>query len=228
MARWGPGNDWGIADGRRRLTREESHARTRELLLESASRLFAELGVEATPVEAIAEHAGFSRGAFYSNFANKDELVVSLIQSYTEAHLAQSEEIAAAASSSGTVLFQALFERAQQRRLDRPWEALLFIEFWLYAARNPTLLPTLQKRVDSRVKLIEKLVIERFERMGIDSPAAPDHVAAAVLAIDEGVSLLSMIDPDRYPRTAFFEVLTFLEGVMTGAPPVDVERSAEA
>lgn len=204
-----------VPERRRRLTREESHARTHALLLESASRLFAEFGVEATAVEAIAEHAGFSRGAFYSNFANKDELVIELIESYTAAHIAQAEEIAGSVPS-GEALFEAMSERAQQRRLDSPWESILFVEFWLYAARNPTLLPTLQQRLESRLKLIECLVVERFDRMGVDLPTAPADVAAAVLAIDEGIGLLSMVDPDRYPRNAFFEVLEFLEGLVTG------------
>ncbi len=60
---------------RRRQTREESQAETRERLLESASKLFCKHGVEATSIDQVAEEAGYSRGAFYSNFETRDALV---------------------------------------------------------------------------------------------------------------------------------------------------------
>lgn len=53
-------------------------ARTRERLLDAALTLFAEAGVDATSIEAICEHAGFTRGAFYSNFSDKASLIDAL------------------------------------------------------------------------------------------------------------------------------------------------------
>lgn len=52
--------------------------RTRERLLDAAFDLFAEEGFEAASIEAICERAGFTRGAFYSNFADKAELFITL------------------------------------------------------------------------------------------------------------------------------------------------------
>ncbi|MFS0735249.1 helix-turn-helix domain-containing protein [Microbacterium sp. 1P10UB] len=52
--------------------------RTRRRLLDAAADVFAEDGLDATSVEAICERAGFTRGAFYSNFASKDELFLEL------------------------------------------------------------------------------------------------------------------------------------------------------
>lgn len=57
-----------------RLTRAQSQERTRTLLVEAATRLFMERGFTATSLEVIAEEAGFSRGAVYSNFASKAEI----------------------------------------------------------------------------------------------------------------------------------------------------------
>ncbi|BDV31675.1 TetR/AcrR family transcriptional regulator [Microbacterium terricola] len=51
---------------------------TRAKLLDAAAQLFAEVGLDAASVEAICERAGFTRGAFYSNFASKDELFLEL------------------------------------------------------------------------------------------------------------------------------------------------------
>ncbi|SFS15386.1 transcriptional regulator, TetR family [Microbacterium sp. cf046] len=51
---------------------------TRQKLLDAAALVFAEEGLDAASVEAICERAGFTRGAFYSNFDSKDELFLEL------------------------------------------------------------------------------------------------------------------------------------------------------
>src|SRR5579864_4339276 len=63
---------------RRRMTREESRARTRELVLDSASVIFRRDGFHQASIDEIAEEAGFSRGAVYSSFANKEEFFLAL------------------------------------------------------------------------------------------------------------------------------------------------------
>ena len=62
-----------------RLTRRESRDSTRARLIESAGRVFVRAGFDAASVEQIAEEAGFSRGAFYSNFKSKDGLFLELL-----------------------------------------------------------------------------------------------------------------------------------------------------
>src|SRR6516165_5457025 len=66
---------------RTRPTRDD----TREKLFEAAARVFEEEGIGGASIEAIAAAAGFSRGAFYSNFASKDELIIAML----EDHVAQ-------------------------------------------------------------------------------------------------------------------------------------------
>lgn len=51
---------------------------TRQKVLDAAAQVFAELGMDNASVEAICERAGFTRGAFYSNFDSKDDLVIQL------------------------------------------------------------------------------------------------------------------------------------------------------
>jgi AcrR family transcriptional regulator len=64
-----------------RLTRKESQEVTRERLVASAIELFAQSGVAATSLNAVAEHAGFSRGAVHGNYASKDELAAAVAES---------------------------------------------------------------------------------------------------------------------------------------------------
>jgi len=65
-----------------RLTREQSRAQTRERLLASAAVVFAREGYAGASVDRIAEEAGYSKGALYSNFASKDELFFELFDYY--------------------------------------------------------------------------------------------------------------------------------------------------
>jgi AcrR family transcriptional regulator len=69
---------------RRRLTREESKARTRKELLRAANRLFVRNGFVATSLADIAEEAGLTKGAVYSNFESKEDLFLALLHETDE------------------------------------------------------------------------------------------------------------------------------------------------
>lgn len=63
----------------RRLTRREQQEQTRVRLIDAANRMFAEGGIIAASLRNLCARAGFSQGAFYSNFTSKDELLLSVI-----------------------------------------------------------------------------------------------------------------------------------------------------
>jgi AcrR family transcriptional regulator len=65
---------------------------TRARLRDAAYEVFAEVGLDAASVEAICERAGFTRGAFYSNFASKDELFLELAAAVADRKLARVTE----------------------------------------------------------------------------------------------------------------------------------------
>src|ERR1700753_61883 len=65
---------------RTRPTRDD----TREKLFEAAARVFEQHGIGSASIETIAAAAGFSRGAFYSNFKSKDELIIAMLEDHVE------------------------------------------------------------------------------------------------------------------------------------------------
>jgi AcrR family transcriptional regulator len=69
-------------DSPRRQPKGDKRDRTRAQLLEAARSLIREKGYEHTTLEAIAERAGMTTGAIYGNFKNRDELFISLGQTY--------------------------------------------------------------------------------------------------------------------------------------------------
>src|SRR5450830_1830121 len=65
---------------RQRISREQSREQTRERLLEASHAVFTQKGFALTSVEDIATAAGYTRGAFYSNFTDKTELFFELLR----------------------------------------------------------------------------------------------------------------------------------------------------
>src|ERR1700683_5291089 len=113
---------------RKRLTREESRARTRELVLESASAIFRRDGFHQASIDEIAEEAGFSRGAVYSSFANKDELFLALHDREAQRRV---QLIAERLLEDGTLQDAALAAARTfyERHLAAPGWSLLMAEF---------------------------------------------------------------------------------------------------
>src|ERR1700726_210564 len=65
---------------RKRLSREDSRDRTTQRLLAAAGKLIAKRGLSDASLEDIAEEAGYTRGAFYSNFSSKGDLFIELLR----------------------------------------------------------------------------------------------------------------------------------------------------
>jgi AcrR family transcriptional regulator len=126
---------------RRRLTREESKARTRQELLRAASRLFLRNGFVATSLADIAEEAGLTKGAVYSNFESKEELFLALLAGDANGRpYAAQEELAPSDTSTIQGTTAAVRGRAWGERLaglkPNRRNVALFLEMNAFALRN--------------------------------------------------------------------------------------------
>lgn len=95
---------------------------TRTRLMEAAAEVFAEAGLQAASVEAVCTRAGFTRGAFYSNFASKEELFLTLLGAEFDQRTTELRTHAAA-------LEQRFRER--DHPIDPPEAARLIVEFFM-------------------------------------------------------------------------------------------------
>jgi AcrR family transcriptional regulator len=126
---------------RRRLTREESKARTRQELLRAASRLFLRNGFVATSLADIAEEAGLTKGAVYSNFESKEDLFLGLLAGDVEGRpYAAQEELAPSDTSTISGATPVARARAWGTRLaglkPNRRNVALFLEMNAFALRN--------------------------------------------------------------------------------------------
>jgi AcrR family transcriptional regulator len=118
------------------LTREESRALTRAKLLASAREVIGREGYDAASIDRIAEEAGFSKGAFYSNFASKEEIVLELLETTS---LRDVEEIAALIGDPRDPLkvIEVVSEWSRKRSA-QPGYGIVALELFRRASRDKT------------------------------------------------------------------------------------------
>jgi AcrR family transcriptional regulator len=176
-----------------RVTRADSRARTRARLLEAAAEVFVERGFHGASVEEIAERAGFTRGAVYSNFRDKAELLQTLLDERMARGVAEVTDIVSNAAGPAE-MFAGLRARAASIEPDADW-LVLRTEFWLYAMRHPEARPGLADR-DRALRAQYAAAIEaQFDAVGLEPPAPLDQLALVVQLLDEGIPARRWIDP---------------------------------
>ncbi len=117
---------------------------TRQKLLDAAAQVFAEEGLDAASVEAICERAGFTRGAFYSNFDSKDELFLELAGRVARARVESVRERVALLEREGGMHLVAtdpltIVEQVLDVSGDDRLAILLMSEIRIHALRDPQL-----------------------------------------------------------------------------------------
>ena len=120
-----------------RLTRAESAALTRRRLLEAAQRVFFARGFHGASLEAVAEEAGLTKGAVYSQFASKADLFLAYQEERNQRTIERAG-LRLAELRSGGWPPDVIIEHWRNRLLNEPAEqSLLVIEFWASACRDP-------------------------------------------------------------------------------------------
>lgn len=116
---------------------------TRQKLLDAAALVFAEVGLDAASVEAICERAGFTRGAFYSNFETKDELMLALTERVAGEKIDEVAERVTVLQARGEDLEAgALVRQLLDVAFDKKQGILLTSEIRTRAMRDPRLAQT--------------------------------------------------------------------------------------
>jgi AcrR family transcriptional regulator len=184
---------------RTRPTRDD----TKERLFGAAAEVFEQQGIGSASIEAIASAAGMTRGAFYSNFGSKDDLIIAMLEDHVERSLKHHRELLAKHREPAD--FIAALRTAERSRHDPLGRApLLHIELILFAARAEKRRPELAKRLRERRALVTEILAGQ-------AIADPAWASAMVLALEDGFRLHRLIDPASTPADSFFRALTELQ-----------------
>src|SRR5665213_1930073 len=194
---------------RTRPTRDD----TREKLFEAAARVFGEQGIGGASIEAIAAAAGFTRGAFYSNFKSRDELIIAMLEDHVEQSIRRNLDLLAQHKNIADFI-DALktMDRSRQDPLGR--SPLLHMEMILFVARAEKRRPELAERLRARRKLIADIVATTSKNSGKNGSPDPTWTGAIVLALEDGFRLHRLIDPQTTPADSFLRAIGDLQRAM--------------
>ncbi|MGO9788456.1 MAG: TetR/AcrR family transcriptional regulator [Solirubrobacteraceae bacterium] len=189
-----------------RVTRRRPETRAR--LLDAAFGVFAARGFGRASIEEVCEAAGYTRGAFYSNFDTLDELFFAL---YTQRSELLAHHVAAGLTHAPTDLPQLVAQAVQALMVDRDW-ILVSTDFRLYAARNPEVAAALSAHRNKLRDALATSLAPAIDRSGLPaSLRTRDGLARAVMALHDGATteLLLDTDPARF-RSWLTDLLTAL------------------
>lgn len=178
----------------------------RRRILESAGRLFMDHGFQETSLDAVAKDAGFSKGAVYSNFENKDELVFELLASEIDERISEVGTVMSQESQAehrGRVAGERLSHIVES---DPSWQ-VFFVELWLRCIRKPAL----RGRFAAKRRLMRARIAELLEVQATSSghrlPLPAEHLASYVLALSNGLGMERLIDEEAVPLNLMGKLL---------------------
>lgn len=197
---------------RKRLTREESRAQTRERLLDAGRQLVVANGYGGASLRDIAAQAGYSQGAFYSNFASKEALLLELLWQHMGAQEAQLAALLAAPQTPEQRLAQ-LERWARTLNQDADW-CTLSIELQLHAQRSQAFAVEYQKVWDAHRAALGRFIGQLFDALGHVPPASPDELAAGFMALSHGLALQAVA---TRTETSGRLIMVLLRGLIASA-----------
>jgi AcrR family transcriptional regulator len=178
------------------LTTDRRRQLTREYLLQAAAQVFAERGFHAATLDEVAAAAGFTKGAVYSNFKNKEDLFLALLED------AYSRELAALKDTMehSDVPPEARigdFVALIGGELDRvPNMGALYLEFHLYALRNPAARARMNELEQQDVRAIAEILEAEREQRGIEIDEPAERTARIIVALFRGISMMRTANPE--------------------------------
>ncbi|CAN7537497.1 TetR/AcrR family transcriptional regulator [Variovorax paradoxus] len=209
---------------RTRLTREESRAQTRERLVETAQQLFVSNGYGGASIRDIADKAGYSQGAFYSNFSSKEDVLLELLRRHMEAEATQLFSVMGNEQQEPGQMLAELEAWASTLNHDADW-CMLSIELQLHANRSRSFAAEYQKVWNKHRSELGGVIGQLFGKLGRTPPAAPDELAAAFMALSHGLALQRISTrPDPSGRL----IMVFLRGLIAGAEDLGTAAAAPA
>ena len=199
------------------LTRADRQARTRDELVDAADALFTTNGFHATSVDAVADAAGYTKGAVYSNFASKEDLFLAVYALRVDRRVEEMEKTLAAGETAYEGMERLIVDLEHRR--DDGWLAVFF-EFWAHVLRHPELRERFaeehRRGVEPLAAAMQRMADERGEAV----PEDPTKLATARLAMLTGLQLERMTQPELVDEGLGLRMLrlSMNEGGLDGLP----------
>ena len=201
------------------LTPERRRQQTRDHLLAAAAEVFAERGFHGATLDEVAGVAGFTKGAVYSNFKSKDDLFLALLESrYASGMASLRNRLETSGDPHHAADFLGHLTADLEDSAAGDW-GRLYLEFVVYALRNPEARDRLAELERADVDELAALLATERERHGISDVHPVDHAARFVVALMRGLWTMRLVEPEVVDDEVVVAVLDFLERALTGYRP---------
>ena len=201
-----------MAAERKRESRAEKQARTRTELIGAAAKVFARRGYNGASVEEIAEQAGYSHGAVYSNFDGKADLFLAVFEEYMAERVRELAETQMALPEGAPLEARARALADQwMERLARDRESvLLHMEFIANGDRDPELAGRFGTRSAAMREALALYIESYQEEAGAELPIAADDLAMVLRALGIGLAIESLVSPDAVRHDLYGDFVELL------------------
>ncbi|GBF51246.1 transcriptional regulator, TetR family [Leptospira ryugenii] len=189
------------------MKRKESQQLTVSRILESAEKNFADYGFHAASVETITMEAGYSRGAFYSNFESKEDLFLKLVESRMDQILMELDLILTTELPPNQKLDH--IRTYYRKNAQNPKFALIMSEFFQLAIRSHEIKEKIRKinRVYNQ-KLAS--IVDHIFNDSKEKPALSSYeITVMLLSLGEGLMLQHLSDPKKFNDAAISKTIDF-------------------
>lgn len=202
-----------------RLTRKEQQERTRDALIRAGARAVAERGLHRASIDEIARDAGFTKGAFYANFANKDALVLAILERHFSTAIEDVDDAVASHDAVEDQARDAGLKFADQMASDPAW-GRVFVELVGHATRDEDFRREMLARIQPLRERVAAVYAQRAAELGIVPTHSPDEIARMTSTMASGVAVQRLIDPEGVPDDLFGTMLVlFFAGLQATAGP---------
>ncbi len=203
-----------------RRSRSEMQAETRRRLLDGAAEVFRARGFQGASVEAITRQAGFSRGAFYSNFESKEQLFVELLQDRVYAGYRRLLEDSPDVGATPLERLRINAEKAadRQRSDEDRWLFELWLELLAHAVRHPEFSQLAAGFWSGNRALLSQMIEGAVAEAGTELPGDATDLATAQIALDIGLAVQHLVDPEAVPLELYPKLYVLLFGSLVSPP----------
>ena len=179
------------------LTPERRRQQTRDHLLAAAAQVFADRGFYGASLDEVAAVAGFTKGAVYSNFESKEGLFLALFKANYDREMDALRQTLVASDVPPEFRLSDFVALIREPTLQAGGNlAVLYQEFWLYAARNPAAREQLTRLADQNVREVAEILEAEWKRQGLEPSEPAERVARIIVVLFQGISLLRVLQPE--------------------------------
>jgi AcrR family transcriptional regulator len=204
--------------------------------MRSAAQVFAERGLQGATIDEIATRAGFTKGAFYANFASKEDLFLTMLDERFAARLGKVAELSRRDSKVEQQAQAAGEYLARYLAVDPDWQQLFF-EFVTHAIRDEAFRGELVRRYGDLRAGYAELFARRAAELGVTPPVPVERIAQMTFAMANGFALERLLEPDIATDELYGEMLAVffaglraltLKQMREERPPEDRRQAGEA